>query len=75
MPMSNADTPLADKPKPAPAAHPKPVPAVPALGRAAASGDAAVHGLLARRLVAVANGDTDATAEVDAELAKLGLAV
>jgi hypothetical protein len=72
MPMSNADNPLADKPKPAPAAHAKPVPA---LGRAAASGDAAVHGLLARRQVAVANGDTDATAEVDAELAKLGLAV
>lgn len=51
------------------------VPSAPAssLTPAAESADAAVHDLLARRQVALANDDTKGAAEIDAELAKLGL--
>lgn len=43
-----------------------------AAGRAAESGDPAVHQLLARRQVATLNDDIGQLAEVDAELVKLG---
>lgn len=58
-----------DKPEP-PAA---PVP--PALARAAESGDAGVQILVAKREIHAANGDTDALAAVDADLAELGYRV
>jgi hypothetical protein len=50
-------------------------PPAPKLGRAAESGDAAVHNLLAERHVHEANGDTAAVADVDSRLAEFGYAV
>lgn len=44
----------------------------PVLVAAAESSDPAVHALLAKRQSAVLNGDDEAAAAVDAELAKLG---
>jgi hypothetical protein len=48
-------------------------PEPPKLGRAAESGDAAVHNLLAERSIHDSNGDTDRVADVDRRLAELGL--
>lgn len=50
-------------------------PEPPKLGRAAESGDAGVHNLLAQRAGYEANGMDDRVAEVDRQLAELGLAV
>lgn len=50
-------------------------PEPPKLGRAAESGDAGVHNLLAQRAGYEANGYADQVAEVDRQLAELGLAV
>jgi hypothetical protein len=49
--------------------------AAPKLGRAAESGDAGVHNLLAQRAGYAANGDDEKVADVDRQLAELGLAV
>jgi hypothetical protein len=57
-----------------PAESPNPAPPPPVLGSAAASSNPVVQGLLAHRAIAVANGDGDAVAGVDAELTSLGVA-
>lgn len=54
-------------------AEPK-APAAPKLGRAAESGDAGVHNLLAERHVHLSNGDDAMVADVDRRLAELGYA-
>lgn len=47
--------------------------APPKLAPAGASGEAGVQGLLAQRFTHASNGDTDAVADVDRQLAELGL--
>ena len=78
MPLSNSDNPLAESPaKPAKQAKvstPPPV-ASPPLAKAGSSGSAEVHGLLAKREIALSNGDADAAAAADAALAELGFTV
>ncbi len=74
MALSNADNPIAEKPKPLKA----PVPSQAAersLGRASTSGDPAVHHLLAVRQAALSNEDVEAVKAADDELAALGFAV
>lgn len=76
MALSNADNPLAEKPKPAPKAEPKSEPVVaPVLARASTTSDPAVHSLLANRQTAVRNGNAAAVAAADKALAGLGYAV
>jgi hypothetical protein len=76
--------PKAAKPKqspppaePEPAPEPAPEPPAPALGRAAESGDPAVHWLLARREAAAAPGSglEGTVPAIDAELAGYGVGV
>lgn len=45
----------------------------PKLGRAGESGDAGVQNLLAQRSIHTSNGDDERTAEIDRQLAELGL--
>lgn len=54
-----------------PAEKPK-APEPPKLGRAAESGDAGVHNLLAERHTHVSNGDDEMVADVDRRLAEMG---
>jgi hypothetical protein len=61
----------ADKPEPKPASS-EPSPAQQAGGNPAASGDAQVQYLLAVRQTHQMNGDDNAAAEVDKQLADLG---
>jgi hypothetical protein len=62
-----------DKPAPKAQAPPKPPPAPPVLGDAAASTNPVVQNLLAHRAIAVSNGDDDAVKAADAQLAELGV--
>lgn len=48
-------------------------PTPPKLAPAGASGEAGIQNLLAHRLTHASNGDTDAVAEIDRQLAELGL--
>ena len=62
--------------KPAEKADPEHAPANPApaqLGKAGESSDPVVHGLLARREIALRNGDTGAADALTAELKELGV--
>ncbi len=65
-----ADQKLAER-APAPKKEPAPEPVV--LGDAAASTNPVVQQLLAHREIAVSNGDEDAIAAVDGQLAELGV--
>ena len=56
-----------------PAVKPK-APEPPKLGRAAESGDAGGHNLLAERHVHASNGDDEKVADVDRRLAEMGYA-
>lgn len=70
---------MAEPRKPAPLSPPAKVeakveePASPKLAPAGASGEAGVQNLLAQRYTHASNGDTDAVAEIDRQLAELGL--
>ncbi len=81
MPLSNADNPAAEQPvEPVPpkkastkskaVEEPKPE-----LVKASTSGSADVQNLLARREIAVSNGDDVHVAALDAELAELGFRI
>lgn len=47
--------------------------AAPTLARASESGDAGVHNLLAQRTIHASNGHDEQVAEIDRQLAELGL--
>lgn len=77
MPMSNADNPVAEKvtetaPKKAKAATKPAEASTPELAKASTSGSADVQNLLAKREIAVSNGDETHIAVIDGMLAELG---
>lgn len=74
MALSNAESPVAEKPKKAREAVPS-VAAERQLARASESGDPAVHKLLAERQIALSNEDEDAVAAAEQSLADIGFAV
>jgi hypothetical protein len=67
--QKHAEQKHAEQPKAAPLKA-----APPELGSAAASGDPAVHQVLAERETAISNGDEDAAAALTKRLAELGFA-
>lgn len=80
MPLSNAENPAAEpvpakKPKAVKAEEPKVEDAAPQLAKASTSGSADVQNLLAKREIAVSNGDETHVAVIDGMLAELGYRV